>query len=71
MTAKAIGSDGKPTSAEWTMSYDGKERRMTGNPDADTLSLQGADPHKVEFTLKKAGKVVITGPESFRKTERR
>ena len=65
VTAKAIGSDGKPISAEWTMSYDGKERPMTGNPDADTLSLQGVDPYKVEFTLKKAGRVVITGTRTI------
>ncbi len=66
VTAKGIGSDGKPSSAEWTMSYDGKERPMAGNPDADTLSIQG-DPYKTNFTLKKAGKVVITGTRTISK----
>ena len=65
-TAKTIGSDGKPTSAEWTMSYDGKDRPITGNPDADTLSIQG-EPHRTTFTLKKAGKVVITGTRTISK----
>ena len=43
---------------------------MAGNPDADTLSIQG-DPYKTNFTLKKAGKVVITGTRTISKTERR
>jgi len=34
---------------------------MTGDPDADSLSLKRIDAHHAEFTEKKAGKVVITG----------
>ena len=52
------------------MSYDGKDRPITGNPDADTLSIQG-EPYRTKFTLKKARKVVITVPGPFQKTERR
>lgn len=66
-TVKGIGSDGKPTSAEWTMSYDGLDRPLNGNPNADTVSLRRVDPYKVEFTLKRAGKVVITGTRTISK----
>jgi hypothetical protein len=66
-TVKGIGSDGKPTSAEWTMSYDGQDRPLNGNPNADTVSLRRIDPYKVEFTLKRAGKVVITGTRTISK----
>jgi len=60
-TSKGVDSDGKPTSAEWTIVYDSKDRPMTGDPDADSLSLKRIDAHHAEFTEKKAGKVVITG----------
>ena len=34
---------------------------MTGNPTFDTISLKRIDTHTVEFTRKRAGKVVRTG----------
>jgi hypothetical protein len=66
-TSKGIDSDGKPTSSEWTINYDGKDRPMTGDPDADMLSLKRTDPYTTEFTQKRAGKVVITGTRSISK----
>ena len=38
---------------------------MTGNPDADMLSLKQVDAFSTEFSLKKAGKVVITGTRTI------
>ena len=60
-TTKGVDSAGKPTAAEFTINYDGKDRPMTGNPDADTLSLKRVDALTTEFTQKRAGKVVMTG----------
>jgi hypothetical protein len=60
-TSKGVGADGTPTSGQWTVNYDGKDRPMTGSPDADTLSLKRIDAFTAEFTQKKAGKVVATG----------
>jgi hypothetical protein len=60
-TSKGVDGDGKPTNGEWTIVYDSKDRPMTGDPDADSLSLKRIDAHHAEFTEKKAGKVVITG----------
>jgi hypothetical protein len=60
-TTKGVDSAGKPTAAEFTINYDGKDRPVTGNPDAETLSLKRVDALTTEFTQKRAGKVVITG----------
>ena len=60
-TLKGVDAEGKPTSAEWTVNTDGKDRPATGFADLDALSLQRIDAFTVEFTQKKAGKVVGTG----------
>jgi hypothetical protein len=60
-TSKGVDGDGKPTSATWTVVYDGKERALTGVDDADMLSLKRVDANTTEFTEKRAGKVVLTG----------
>jgi hypothetical protein len=61
VTSKGVDSDGKPTTAEWTVAYDGKDRPMTGDPDADSLSLRRIDAFTTAFTQKKDDRVVITG----------
>ena len=66
-TLKGTDREGKPYTGEWTMNYDGKDRPMKGNPDADTLSLKRTDASTAEFTLKRAGKVVITGTRTISK----
>ena len=60
-TSKGVDADGKPTSGQWTVNYDGKDRPATGIPDLDALSLKRIDAFTTEFTQKKAGKVVATG----------
>ncbi len=60
-----VGRDGKPTAGEWTIVNDGRDTPLTGNPDADVLSLKRTDAFSTEFTLKKAGKVVITGTRTI------
>ena len=60
-SSKGVDGDGKATTGEWTINYDGKDRPQTGNPDADTLSLKRVDANTTEFTQKKAGKAVMTG----------
>jgi hypothetical protein len=45
-----VDSAGAPTTAEWTVNYDGKDRPQTGNPDADTLSLKRIDAFTTEWT---------------------
>ena len=60
-SSKGVDADGKPTTGAWTVNYDGKDRPMTGDPDADTLSVKRVDAFTVESIEKKAGKIVITG----------
>ena len=60
-TSAKVNGDGTSTTEEWTVVYDGKDRPVTGNPDADTLSLKRIDPFTTEFIQKKDGRVVITG----------
>ena len=57
---KLVGADGKEMSMHVTLTYDGKERPITGNPDADSGSGKAIDAHTSDFTLKRGGKVVGT-----------
>lgn len=61
VTVKGTGADGQPTQFQYTASYDGKDYPVTGNPDYDMTSLKRIDAYTVEFTRKKAGKVVQSG----------
>jgi hypothetical protein len=54
---------GDGTAAQhWEMSggYDGKDNPVTGNPNADTISMKRVDDMHGESTFKKAGKVSAT-----------
>lgn len=64
-SSKGVDGSGQPTAASWTMNPDGKDRPQTGNPNADTLSLKRVNAFAVEFTQKRAGKVVITGTRTI------
>src|SRR5262245_27073789 len=65
--SKGVDGSGKAVTGEWTVVYDGKDRPMTGSPDADMLSVKQTDPYTTEFTQKKGGKVVMTGTRSISK----
>ena len=65
VTSAGVGADGKPTAGEWTLVADGRDVPITGNPNADTLSVKQVDAFSTEFALKKAGKVVITGTRTI------
>lgn len=60
-TSESVDGDGQPTTAGWTVVYDGRDRPITGDPDADMLSLRRIDAFTTEFTQKKAGRIVTTG----------
>src|ERR1700684_2780221 len=55
---KMFGADGKAMSMHVTLTYDGKDSPITGNPDADSGSGKAIDAHTSDFTLKMGGKVV-------------
>ena len=72
VTYSAVGADGMkivvditpPDGAaqhwEMTAHYDGKEYPVTGNPNADMISVRKVDDRKTESTMKKGGKVTAT-----------
>ena len=69
-TSERVDGDGTSTTEEWTVVYDGKDRPVTGNPDADMLSLKRIDSFTTEFTQKKGGRVVIIGTGAISKEGR-
>lgn len=60
-TVDGTGADGKPVHNEWTGKTDGKDYAVTGDPTSDTRSLKKIDDHTWELTVKKDGKVTISG----------
>jgi hypothetical protein len=52
-----VPAEGAAQHWEMSGSYDGKEYPVTGNPDADTISLKKIDDLRGESTMKKDGKV--------------
>src|SRR5215813_596879 len=60
VTAKITDAEGKTVDFQFTANYDGKDYPVTGNPDVDATALKRIDANTVEFTRKKAGKVVAT-----------
>ena len=64
-SSKGIDGTGKATEVSWTLTYDGKDRPETGNPDADTLAVKRVNASTTEFTQKRAGKVVISGTRTI------
>jgi hypothetical protein len=61
VTIDGTGSDGKPTHSEWTGKFDGKDYPVTGDSTSDARAYTKVDEHTLTFTVKKAGKVTITG----------
>jgi hypothetical protein len=64
-TSAGVDADGNATTAEWMIGYDGKDRPVMGDPDVDMLTLTRIDALTVALTLKRAGRVVITGMQAI------
>jgi len=61
VTIDGTDTSGKPAHNEWTGKLDGKDYPVTGDPSSDARSYKQIDDHTLEFTIKKGGKVTITG----------
>ena len=59
-TAEGVDARGNRIHREYTANYDGKDNPVTGNPDADSVSLKRVDAYTVEGAQKLAGKLVRT-----------
>ena len=60
-TVDGVDGQGTPTHSEWTGNYDGKDYAVTGDPSSDTRSLKKIDDRTLELTVKKGGKVTMSG----------
>ena len=60
ITVHRTGAQGKPIHYEMSPKLDGKDYPMTGNLDADMISMKKIDDYTVESTSKKGGKPAIT-----------
>jgi hypothetical protein len=60
-TIDGVDGQGKPTHNEWTGKFDGKDYPVTGDPNSDTRAIKQVDDHSQDLTVKKAGKVTLTG----------
>jgi hypothetical protein len=60
-TVEGVDAKGNPTHNEWTGKYDGKDYPVTGDPSSDMRALKKINDHTMELTVKKGGKVTITG----------
>ncbi len=61
ITVDGVDKDGKPIHNEWTGKFDTKDYPLTGDPTGDARSYRKVDDHTLEMTVKKDGKVTVTG----------
>jgi len=61
VTVDGTDSDGKPVHSEWTGNFDGKDYPVTADPTSDARSYKKVDDHTMQLTVKKDGKVTVTG----------
>lgn len=61
VTVDGVDGQGKPTHNEWTGKYDGKDYPVTGDPNSDTRSVKKVGDRTLDLTVKKGGKVTLTG----------
>jgi len=60
VTGQGTDAEGKPTSINYTVTFDGKDKPVTGSPDYDATSGKRIDANTTELTRKKEGKTVQT-----------
>ena len=60
-TIDGVDGQGKPTHTEWTGKFDGKDYPVTGDSTSDMRAIKQVDDHHYDLTVKKGGKVTMTG----------
>jgi hypothetical protein len=60
LDATGTDADGKPTHAQYSAKFDGKDYPATGIPNTDAVSVKRIDANTVESVQKKDGKVMMT-----------
>jgi hypothetical protein len=60
-TIDGVDEKGQPTHNEWTGKFDGKDYAVTGDPTSDMRSYKRINAHTLAFSVKKDGKVTMSG----------
>ena len=60
LSVDIVNASGESSHSEYSAKYDGKDYPVTGNPNADTISLKRIDSHSFEAQWKKDGKPTMT-----------
>ena len=61
VTVDGVDAKGNPTHNEWTGKFDGKDYPVTGEPAYDSRAYKQVNARTLDMTIKKGGKVVMTG----------
>ena len=61
ITVDGTDKDGKSTHNEWNGKFDGKDYPVTGEPTSDMRSYNKVGDRVLKLTVKKDGKVTVTG----------
>ena len=61
ITVDGTDASGAATHNEWTGKFDGKDYAVTGDPTSDTRAYRRSGARTLLMTIKKDGKVTITG----------
>jgi hypothetical protein len=61
ITVDGTDKDGNATHNEWTGKFDGKDYPVTGDPNSDMRSYKKIGDRVLKMTVKKDGKVTMTG----------
>src|SRR6266508_2768716 len=61
VTADGVEGDGTPNHSQWRGKFDGKDYKVTGDPDADMRSYKKINDRTLFMTAKKSGEVVAQG----------
>ena len=61
ITVDGVDAAGKPTHNEWTGKFDSKDYAVKGDPASDMRSYTRVDARTLDLTVKKGGKVTVTG----------
>jgi hypothetical protein len=61
VTVDGVDAKGNPAHNEWTGKFDGKDYPVTGEPLYDSRAYKQVNAHTLAMTIKKGGKVTMTG----------
>ena len=61
VNSDGIDGNGKPVHSDWTGKFDGKDYSVAGDPNSDARSYTRVNDRTLNLTVKKGGKVTVTG----------